>query len=64
MERGSSFLALLVRKLAAVERIQSETGANMGAAIKEVGRQITQTSPKRDGNPITGKGVTKSGPED
>lgn len=62
--RSTSFLSLLFEKLAAVQKIANKTGVNTDAAIKEVDRQIAQVSSKRGDNPITGEGVTKSGPED
>jgi hypothetical protein len=58
-EHNDSFLAGLLRKKAAVEEIENETGANVNSALKEVDRQISQCL--SGGNPIKGKGVTKSG---
>jgi len=63
-ERDQSFLDQLFKKLADTIRIQQETGVSTEAAQREVWRQISQTSLKRGGDPITGRGVTKSGPED
>jgi len=63
-ERDQSFLAQLFKKLANTIRVQQETGASTEAAQKEVWRQISQISPQKGGDPITGKGVTKSGQED
>jgi hypothetical protein len=63
-EKDQSFLAYLLKKLANTISIQIETGKSTTAAQQEVWRQIHQTSPKKGGDPITGRGVTKSGEED
>ncbi|MGB9883418.1 MAG: hypothetical protein ACPLRN_02790 [Microgenomates group bacterium] len=63
-ERDQSFLSSLFKKLADTMRIQEETKKPTTAAQNEVWRQIGQTSREKGGNPITGKGVTKSGQED
>ena len=42
-------------------KINKETGSSVESALEEVDRQIKQA---QRGNPITGKGVTKSGEED
>lgn len=59
-ENGPSFLALLLQKKADVLRIGEQTGKNVNSASLEVDRQIKQANM---GDPITGVGVTKSGPE-
>jgi hypothetical protein len=57
-----SFLSLLFEKKASVLKAQSETGVNMSALVAEVERQIKQAL--EGGDPIKGKGVTKSGGDD
>lgn len=57
-----SFLALLFEKKASVLKAQSETGVNMSSLVAEVERQIKQAL--EGGDPIKGKGVTKSGGDD
>ncbi len=64
MSEKESFLAQLLAKLAVTRQIEDQTGKSTQAAQGEVWRQIGQTSPKKGGDPITGKGVTKSGKED
>lgn len=59
-----SFLGELLAKMSSVIRAGKEAGINTDALVEEVQRQIDQTSPQRGGDPITGKGVTKSGEED
>lgn len=59
-----SFLGVLLEKEAAFRRIGEETGKNVNPAINDVQRQEKQVSLQAGGNPITGEGVTKSGPED
>ena len=61
MAEGETFISGLMEKLAAVKRIEAETGKPTKAAQSETKRQIGQAM---KGNPITGKGVTKSGKED
>ena len=63
-ERDQSFLAQLLAKLSFTKQVQAQTGKPTTAAQNEVWRQIGQTSPNKGGDPITGKGVTKSGKED
>lgn len=63
-EKDNSFLESLLKKLAFTKQVEEVTGKPTKAAQEEVLRQIRQTSPKKGGDPITGKGVTKSGPED
>jgi hypothetical protein len=64
LERDQSFLARLLAKLSFTIQVGEQTGKPTNAAQKEVWRQIDQTSPQRGGDPITGRGVTKSGNED
>lgn len=59
-EPQRSFISLLLEKLSRVRDVGETTGKDVGAAEREVLRQIRQAS----GNPITGNGVTKSGEED
>lgn len=54
----------LLKKLATVRRMGELTGAKMDSAEREVERQLEQVSKVNGGNPITGKGITKSGDED
>ena len=54
-----SMLSLLLKKLADCIRIEKETKGSTQAAQNEVWRQIHQIS----GDPIKGKKITKSGPE-
>lgn len=63
-EQDKSFLAQLLAKLSFTKQVEEQTGKSTQAAQKEVWRQIKQTIPKEGGNPITGRGVTKSGEED
>jgi hypothetical protein len=63
-EQNQSFLSQLLDKLAFTKQVEQQTGKPTTAAQQEVWRQIGQTSPKKGGNPITGRGVTKSGQED
>lgn len=63
-EKDNSFLESLLKKLAFTKQVEEVTGKSTKAAQEEVWRQIRQTSPKKGGDPITGKGVTKSSPED
>jgi hypothetical protein len=63
-ERGQSFLSLLLEKLANMIKIEKQTGISTAAAQREVWRQIRQISLEKGGDPITGRGVTKSGEED
>lgn len=58
-----SFLGELLTKMASVIKSGKEAGINTDALVKEVQRQIGQTSSQKGGDPITGKGVTKSGEE-
>jgi len=62
VEQDSSFLSKLFEKLANMKKIESEAGISTQAAQREALRQITQAS--KGGDPIKGKGVTKSGKED
>ncbi len=64
VEMEKSFLSLLLKKLAFTMQVEKITGKSTKPAQEEVWRQIGQTSPKKGGDPITGKGVTKSGKED
>jgi len=57
-----SFLSGLLKKLSTVQQIESLTGRSTTAAQEEVSRQIHQVGKKQDGDPISGHGVTKSGP--
>ena len=59
----SSMAAKLVNKLAYVLSL-GQFGINTAAAEKEVKRQLGQISRSQGGNPNTGRGITKSGPED
>jgi len=63
-ERDQSFLAQLLAKLAFTKEVEKQTGRPTTAAQQEVWRQIHQTSLNKGGDPITGRGVTKSGKED
>ena len=63
-ERNQSFLAQLLAKLSFTKQVEKQTGKSTEAAQREVWRQISQTSPQKGGDPITGRGVTKSGQED
>lgn len=60
-KQENDFLASLLAKRAFAEDVAAKTGKNTSAAVKEVDRQIQQAL---KGDPITGEGVTKSGPED
>ncbi|HEX3035011.1 MAG TPA: hypothetical protein VHT73_07730 [Thermodesulfobacteriota bacterium] len=62
MPEGNSFLEHLLKKKAYVIGVREQTGKNVDSAIGEVDRQIKQVSNLN--NPITGEGVTKSGPQD
>jgi hypothetical protein len=64
LERGQSFLSLLLEKLANMIKIEKQTGISTAAAQREVWRQIHQISSTKGGDPITGICVTKSGEED
>lgn len=64
MEKDESFLGALFKKLAAVKNVGAETGKDTTAAQNEVLKQIKQVSKNQGGEPISGKGVTKSGRED
>lgn len=55
-----SFLSLLLKKLAYVQKVEAETGKSTKPLQEEVWRQIHQVM----GSPIDGKGVTKSGGDD
>lgn len=55
-----SFTGRLLKKLSYTKGVNAETGKNTNAAMAEVRRQIKQAA----SDPITGKNVTKSGPED
>lgn len=59
-----SFLGELLAKLAYVKQAGGKTGIDTSALVNEVERQIKQVSRASGGNPITGKGATKSGEED
>ncbi|MCL5073562.1 MAG: hypothetical protein M1308_22110 [Actinobacteria bacterium] len=61
MGNEQSFTGTLVKKLSWLKQTGVETGKNTSAAQNDVKRQLTQVA---YGNPITGEGVTKSGPED
>lgn len=61
-DRNPSFLQHLFDKRATVERIGEETGKNVHAALEEINRQIRQAM--EGGDPVKGKGVTKSGGDD
>lgn len=61
-EEDQSFIASLFKKRADVQQIGQSSGANVQGAVSEVDRQITQAL--RGGDPVKGKGVTKSGKED
>jgi len=63
-EHGQDFISKLFAKLSLVKKIEAETGRSTGPAQKEVLRQISQVSKVQGGNPISGRGVTKSGKED
>jgi len=63
-EQRPSFSEQLLAKLSMAKKIEAETGKPTTAAQKEVLRQITQVSKLKDGDPISGKGITKSGKED
>ena len=58
-ENSSSFISRLLKKLAFTKEIEEATGKSTGAAQREVERQIGQAF--KGGDPIKGKGVTKSG---
>lgn len=62
VERNGSFISQLLEKLASVRKIEAETGVSTQAAQAEALRQISQAS--KGGDPVKGKGVTKSGKED
>ncbi len=65
METGgveNSFLGALLKKLADVKRIESETGKSTQPLQDEVWRQIHQVMGK--GTILEGQGVTKSGGDD
>jgi len=64
MAEKESFLSQLLAKLSYTLQVKDQTGKPTNAAQKEVWRQIRQISYKNGGNPITGKGATKSGEED
>lgn len=57
-----SFLADLMEKEAAMRLIAEETGINTDALVNEAQRQQQQAV--EGGDPIKGKGVTKSGNDD
>ena len=63
-ERDQGFLSQLFEKLSFTKQVEKATGKPTTAAQQEVWRQIGQTSPQKGGDPITGRGVTKSGQED
>ena len=58
-EQQDSFLAGLLRKKASVLEIQAGAGKSMTSVVNEVDRQIKQCL--TGGDPIKGRGVTKSG---
>jgi len=63
--KDASFIALLLKKNAAVLTTANERGlkpVNTNALTKEVDRQIHQAT--SGGDPIKGAGVTKSGGEE
>jgi len=62
--KDKSFLQHLINKAAATMKIGEESGEDVGPALKEVERQMTQVSKGMGGDPITGEGVTKSGRDD
>lgn len=64
MSEQGSFLGHLLKKSSDVQAVQNKTGKSTGAAQREVARQIAQLSKAKGGNPLSGKGVTKSGEED
>lgn len=59
---SESFISGLFRKLAFTKEVAKATGKSTEAAQREVERQIGQAI--RGGDPVKGKGVTKSGNED
>lgn len=59
-----SFLGELLVKKSNVIKVGEKTKINTNALIKEVERQVAQISSQNGGDPITGKGITKSGSED
>jgi hypothetical protein len=61
-ENGGSFISGLLQKLAVTKQIAEVTGRSTKAAEREVERQIRQAS--KGGDPVKGKGVTKSGGDD
>jgi len=61
-EDKKSFLAVLFEIKATTLKAQAETGTSMSALVKEVDRQIRQAM--EGGDPVKGKGVTKSGGDD
>lgn len=61
-EHGGSFLSALLKKLAYTKEVESVTGDSTKAAQDEVMRQIKQAM--NGGDPVRGRGVTKSGEED
>jgi len=58
-EAKTSFLGEAMRTIAELKQVSQETGCNTEALSKEIFRQIEEAE-----DPITGKGVTKSGEED
>jgi len=56
IERRESLLAQLLKVKSQLKGM-AEQGENVSPAVKEVDRQIKQTA---HGDPITGKGITKS----
>ncbi|MEM5777874.1 MAG: hypothetical protein QXJ06_05545 [Candidatus Aenigmatarchaeota archaeon] len=54
-----SFLGELLNKITNVIKTGEEAGIKTDVLVKEVQRQISQTSSQKGGNPITGKGGDK-----
>lgn len=63
-EQGPSSLGQLLKNSSVVQGIQEKTGKPTTTARQEVSRQIKQVSKVGGGDPISGRGVTKSGKED
>ncbi|GEM_PF-1840363 len=61
-ENSGSFISELFKKLAFTKEVAKATGKSTEAAQREVERQIGQAV--RGGDPVKGKGVTKSGDDD
>ena len=59
---SGSFISQLFTKLAFTKEVEIATGKSTHAAQLEVERQIHQAN--KGGDPVKGKGVTKSGEED